>query len=633
MRNFRNDGSRATAPRAEAAARRLTVRGLAAGLVLLAAVGPAGAAGDPGQPPAPPTLGQPTLGPPLRLGVPQRITPLPQEPPAVVGPVKPADASSTGGATASDGTPILVDPLAPIDPDWAGPLTPEQGGFAQTLWQGTPRSLVVALVPRLGATSSPVLQGLTRRLLLSNAVAPGPRPADGMAGGAGGDEPADLVDLRLERLIDAGQVESANTVLGLVPARGDGEGLSRRRVDLAFLANDTKAACARVSEGVRRYKTPWWSRALIACQALSGDSAGAGLGIDLLREQKAPKDDAFETLVQAAGGRKVKLEHLANPSPIHLALLAAAKLPLPADALSSASPAVLLAWAGAEGAPLPQRLVAAERAAAFGALSLDRLRALYESVEITPEERANAISRAAAEKGSRGHALLYVAAKAQPIGSARAEVLQAMLAQSRKDGDFVLIGRVVAPLVLEMKPSMDLGWFAGDATRALLLTGHPAEARFWFAVADPETAQDLYPLARLAVGRDIAWDGKQLTAAVAAALKADSEGGARQAAIVLALLSAFDDPIGPADWGPLFARLPLASLDLPGAPIWFDLPRAAAAHRIGETVLLALLTAADGGKLTAQPTRLTRATEGLRAAGLEADARALAVEAALTAGF
>jgi hypothetical protein len=628
MRNSRNDG----APYGLTAA-----CGLAAGLLLLAAIAHAGAASDPAQPPTPQTLAPPTLGPPLRLGVPQRLAP-PQEPPAVVGPVKPADAPTTGGAATSDGNPIVIDPLAPIDPDWAGPLGPEKGGYAQTLWQGTPRSLVVALVPRLGKTSSPILQALTNRLLLSNAVAPGPRPPQGVMAdaapvdGAAG-EPVNLVDLRLERLIEAGQVDSANAVLALVPARGDGEAVARSRVDLAFLANDTKSACARVTEGVRHYKSPWWSRALIACQALSGNSAGAGLGLDLLREQKAPKDDGFETLVEAVGGRKVKLDRLANPSPIHLALLAAAKLPLPADALSSASPAVLLAWAGAEGAPPAQRLAAAERAAAFGALPLDRLRALYDKAEITPEERANAISRAAAEKGARAHAMLYVAAKAQPLGSARAEILQAMLAQSRKDGDLVLISRVIEPLVLEMKPSMDLGWFAGDATRVLLLTFHPAEARFWFAVADPETAHGLYPIARLAVGRDIAWDGKQLNAAIAAAIKADNDGGPRQAAIVLALLSAFDDPVGPADWGPLFARLPLASLDLPGAPVWFVLPRAAAGHRIGETVLLALVTAGEGGRLTAQPTRLARAAEALRAAGLEPDARALAIEAALTAGF
>ena len=611
MRNFRNDrptdGIIAVA------------RGFAAGLLLLVASA-AWAAGD-----APDLLAPPPLGPPLRLGVPQRPTPSPrQEPPAVVGPVKPA-----GSPASSDNGPIVIDPLAPIDPDWAGPLGPEQGGYAQTLWQGTPRSLVVALVPRLAATSSPVLQTLANRLLLSNAVAPGPRPPEGAAGDGVAGELASLVDLRVERLIDSGQVESANALLALVPARGMDEPLERRRVDLAFLANDVKPACARVTEGVRRYKTPWWSRALIACQALSGDSAGAGLGLDLLHEQKAPKDDAFETLVQAVGGHKVKLDRLPDPSPIHLALLAAAKLPLPADALSGASPAVLRAWAGAEAAPLPQRLVAAERAAAFGALPLDRLRALYAKVEIAPEERAHALSRATVEKGARGHALLYAAAKAQPLGSARAEILQAMLAQARKDGDLVLVSRIVEPLILEMKAGADLAWFAGDATRVLLLTGHPAEARSWFAVAEPDTAHGLFPLVRLAVGRDIAWDGKQLGAAIAAA--ADND--ARQAATVLALLSAFDEPVGPADWAPLFSRLPLVSLDLPGAPIWFDLPRAASGHRIGETVLLALVTAGEGGKLTAQPARLSRAIEALRAAGLEGDARALAIEATLTAGF
>jgi hypothetical protein len=625
MRNFRNDGP--------ANGLSAVARGFAAGLLLLVAVAPAGAASD-----APDPLASPPLGPPLRLAVPQRLMTPRQEPPAVVGPVKPvgvvpASDQPSRGPASSDSGPIVIDPLAPIDPDWAGPLGPEQGGYPQTLWQGTPRSLVVALVPRLAATSSPALQGLTNRLLLSNAVAPGSRPLEGAAADAAAREPANLVDLRVERLVEAGQVESANAVLALVPARGNDERLERRRVDLAFLANDVKSACARVAEGVRRDKSPWWSRALIACQALSGDSAGAGLGLDLLREQKAPKDDAFETLVQAVGGRKVKLDRLPDPSPVHLALLAAAKLPLPADALSGASPSVLRAWAGIEAAPPVQRLAAAERAAAFGALPLDRLRALYAKVEIAPEERANALSHAAAEKGARGHALLYAVAKAQPLGSARAEILQAMLAQARKDGDLVPIGRIIEPLVLEMKASADLGWFAGDATRVLLLTGHPAEARLWFAVAEPDAARGLFPLARLAVGRDIAWDGKQLDAAIAASANGDSDGGSRQAAIVLALLSAFDDPVGPADWAPLFSRLPLVSLDLPGAPIWLDLPRAAAGHRIGETVLLVLVTAGEGGKLTAQPARLARAIEALRAAGLEGDARALAIEATLTAGF
>jgi hypothetical protein len=607
MRNSRNDA--------------VTIRALLSVLLLFFAVDAAHAANE-----------LPPAGQPLRLGVPQRLTPL-QQPDAQspdaaspdarpgAGPVKPTGISGDQG-------PIEVAPLAPIDPDWAGPLTPDQGGFPLAMWQGTPQALVVAVVPRLAVTNSPVLQGLTKRLLLSNAIAPGPRPAAGQSA-----EQADLVELRIERLIAAGQVEAANAVLALVPNRGDGEALERRRVELAFLSNDAKAACARVGDDVRRFQSAWWSRALIACQALTGDQAGAGLGLDLLREQKAPKDDAFDALVQIVGGRKVKLERLPDPSPLHLALLAAGKQPLPADALAGASPAVLRAWAGAEGAPLPQRLAAAERAAAFGAFPLDQLRVLYEKVETTPEDRANALTRAASEKGARGHALLYVAARAQPLGTARAETLQAMLAQGRKDGDIVLVARTIEPLVLELKPGGDLAWFAGDAARVLLLGGRAAEARSWVAIAEPAAARALFPLARLAFGRDRPWDEKQLDEALDAVAKADGDSGPRQAATALALLSAFDEAVGPAQWAPLFARLPLASLDLPGAPIWFDLPRAAADHRVGESVLLALVTAGEGAKLTAQPTRLARAVEGLRGAGLDGEARSLAVEAMLAAGF
>jgi hypothetical protein len=134
----------------------------------------------------------------------------------------------------------------------------------------------------------------------------------------------------------------------------------------------------------------------------------------------------------------------------------------------------------------------------------------------------------------------------------------------------------------------------------------------------------------LALGRDgPAYDAKTL----AAALKVEDDAGAKQAALALALLQSLDEPIGPADWAPLAARLPLVSLDLPGAPVWFDLPRAAAAKRQGETVLLALVTVEEAGKLTPQPARLVRAIEALRQIGLDGDARALAVEAALAAGL
>ncbi len=59
----------------------------------------------------------------------------------------------------------------------------------------------------------------------------------------------------------------------------------------------------------------------------------------------------------------------------------------------------------------------------------------------------------------------------------------------------------------------------------------------------------------------------------------------------------------------------------------------ASGQSLGESVLTALLAAVSGDRLTSDPAALAQAVAGLRAAGLDADARRLAVEAALDSGI
>src|SRR5690349_454642 len=94
--------------------------------------------------------------------------------------------------------------------------------------------------------------------------------------------------------------------------------------------------------------------------AITRTSGGTG--------RNAPRDQVFDVLIDAVGGHAGKIEHMPDATPIRVALLAAAKLPLPADALQSADPAVLRAWATNANVPAERRLAAAERAAALGAL-------------------------------------------------------------------------------------------------------------------------------------------------------------------------------------------------------------------------------------------------------------------------
>jgi hypothetical protein len=567
-------------------------------------------------------------GPPQRLAPPQRLTPLPAPRPAE--PAAIPEEASPGTPTAPAASPLVreggikIDALAPVDPDWTGILEQNQGALPPTMWQGTPRGFVSELVPRLPVTTTPAVQELERRLLLSTAAAPE---------GKDEAEKPGLLARRIERLVALGQVEAADSVLKSVPGRRD-EGLDRTRIELRLLQNDRDGACSAVEDGVKRYQGAWWDRALIACQTLRGEHAKATLGLSLLREQKAPADPTFDALVERAGGRGGKAPALGDLSPLHFALLRAGKGPLPSELAAVARPAVLRSVALDGGAPLPLRLAAAERALAFGALPPATLRELYGKMEPSPEDRAEPQSRAAAERSARGRALLFEAARTQPNPSAKAELLRAYLEQSRGAGVYFGAVRAAEPLLLEVKPSPELAGFAGEATRAFLALRRPAEAVAWLGAADPDTARPLQPLARIAFGRGAPqWDARTLGAAIDSWLKRDGEAGPRQAVLALTLLAALDEPVGPADWTPVLAKaLPSGTGPQP-APLFVELPKAAAARRVGETVLLATLLLGDGERVTVQPLPLAAAVGALKAAGFENEARAAALEAALAAGL
>jgi hypothetical protein len=100
------------------------------------------------------------------------------------------------------------------------------------------------------------------------------------------------------------------------------------------------------------------------------------------------------------------------------------------------------------------------------------------------------------------------------------------------------------------------------------------------------------------------------------------------------LASTLGEPLAPADW----ARLPAAAwtvADPPSPPpaAWLDLAEGAQAKRIGETALAAIMVASPAGTLSVDPVAPFSTVSGLKQVGLAADARRLAVEAALAAGL
>ncbi|MFQ5785570.1 MAG: hypothetical protein ACE5H8_12210 [Alphaproteobacteria bacterium] len=529
-----------------------------------------------------------------------------------------------------------VNKVQAIDPEAVGLYEEAEGGFGFDMWRGSSRPLIERLLPHLPAgVSSRAIDRLDRRLLLSTAAPPeGPRGTS-------------LLALRIERLAAMGAGVETNHLLRAAPPGLHHEALARARLDALLLTADYVGACAEARDLVRRDHVPYWDKVLIFCQALAGQHDAAALGVALLRESGNEPEPAFLALLRAmAGESDVDLSDLRRPTALHLAMLNAAHAPVPAVAVAAADPAIARAIAFSANTPLDLRLRAAERAEALGALPVETLAEVYASVPFTSEELANPLSRAADDTGPFGRALLYQALARQVVPAARAEVLRAFWKSGRASGGwggFATAARITLEALSTLTPSPELVWIADDAARALLAAGRFAAARAWFDLAEAQAgasaeaaaaAAALWPLVMLVDDTGaLPWDSARLAAWRKTQAGLSPVDRRLNEALLFALFDALGEP------APIEAQLPL--LDGPlrrwsqtlVPVLWRQLRTAAAAGRVGETVLLALIALDPGVPEPPGPLALAGAISALRRVGLGTEARALALETALARGL
>ena len=565
-------------------------------------------------------------------GAPVRLTPPPPAgaapapaPPTLPLPNLPGRVLPGGG--------VQIDTLSSVDPDSAGALTEDNGGFGAALWEGTDRALVDVLLPRLPVnTASSAMRDLMRRLLLSTTAAP-----------QGPSQSGDLVALRVGLLADMGDFSGVNALLDATPARNLNDKMMRVESDARLLANDIARACALATAQIQTQDNSYWQKAFIFCQALAGEHDKSALGVALLREA-GEEDPVFFILVEAlASGVAATLESLPDPSPLHLAMARAAKSQLPADVISTDRPGVLRTIAISPNAPVEIRLEAAERAEASGALPVDALRQLYTSIPFSDEDLANPLTKAEAESGPLSRALLYRTSIIQTVPTAQAEAVARALALAREGGRYASTVRAFLPVLKRIGPSTELVWFAPEAVRALMIGGLPEAAENWlgllrasalFNAESKAVLGALMPVARLALSTEpwspdmlgIWWEGEK-----------DRDGARERAALLYTLFEALGEPVPQPLWQALFDGPDRTTVAMPHPALWYRLANASGAGdgpaRVGETILLSLLAIGEGGPGQADPVILKRVLTSLGAIGLEKEARSLAVEAALSAGL
>ena len=608
-------------------------------LACLAAGGLASAADN--KPGAPSTSGWTTqVGEPLRL-VPgprnsdprkqQRTAPDPK-PPADRGvsrELSPADPPGRRGDISVESA-----TLGEIDADSVGLLDADKGGLGTAMWRGTERRVVERLLPIVpGTLKSATLRKLAIRLLLSRASAPP---------GKSGEK--SLLAIRVERLVALGDQSGAIALLQAGPPPAGNEVMNRAEVETRFNNNDNAGACTRVREASAAFTGAYWQKAMAYCLALSGEFERASMVSDILRESaEAEGDDLFYALLDTLGGEGgPTVDSLPNPTGLQVSMLRAANVKLPADVIDTERLALLRTAAFSPNAELDVRLQAAERLVVYRAVEPGEIADLYNSVPFTKDELADPLRFAKQSWGPRGRALLIRAVTLTSEPRAKAKLLKRAWVLAREQGGVETLLWASKPALMSLKPVDALIDEARDIAWGLFATGQHARGMEWFNLAvansqaNPRAARavnTLWPVAQLADTKgEMIWDETQLDLWWNDLNKAQPKAARATATMVYSLLESLGKQVSGAAWSKLVGRPGARATQAPDAALWKALGDASENGRVGETVLYALIALGAGGEDARSPISVGAVVGALRKVGLEAEARGIALEAAIAAG-
>ena len=551
-----------------------------------------------------------------------------------VGTAGPVQAQETGAPTRIDrGDPddrparqptVRIEELGPPGAGSIGILADRTGGLGAELWRDASLREVVAQLAQLPAANrSPMLHDLQRRLLLTVALPPA------------GNAKTGFTQARLHALLRMGALR--DTIELAARARIEAQEpfpVIRAR----FLSGDSKAACAAVA-AVGSGVTPFIEQARIACHVLNGHGERAEIALRLLHEQGAPPPRPFERAVLAAAtGRAPRT--LAKPFALTLALLRHSKARLKSADFKPLSTGALIAFSANRKLNRGLRIRALERASMQGAPVHRELAALYAGVRAPAKEIAEAPATRLRDFDSRARTRLYLAARSAKDRSRRLRILAAWwrlaagAAARGDDGAEMLAARQTVPFLGNIDPSPDSQDHAAHIARAWFATGRNAQALAWYRFLKTAPFRNPADLHRITVPAMLAGRSTPATAdTVKSWIGFKRWTDKKSAAAHLADLKALLDGLGRLDDIPRVWRRETpeerAVARKAGAGRDAALFNAAAAGRRGLTILR-VLTLVNGRPLRRVPRRLLRdAIFGLRAVGLDREARQLAIEAAL----
>ena len=539
--------------------------------------------------------------------------------------VTPAAPSSTGAVSRSG---IESEALRPPSADASGVLSSAQGGFSKRLWEGTSLALVRQLIPQLpGALTekgSRVAHDMQRRLLLSSAEPP--------AGAISGLTPS-LATLRAEQLWTMGDAQSAGRLVDSIAGSSGEPRLNRLGLEGALLTDNLSGACDRANRSIGDDPRQLVAKTNVLCKFRFGQIAEGNLALDLLREAKAV-DSAFVAAAEVVSGlppvpaNKIKITTL---EPEHVAAFNTAGQSLPDSVLNKITPMMAQAVALSPGNDPVLRVQAGEIAEAAGLLSVDTLKDIYRTLEVSAADLADAMNRT---KTPTGRALIWRAVQETPDNAMKVQLALRAIQSAEARGQGAAAMRLFAQDLSTIRAEPTLSGEAGTVALTLLANGFFEQSRPWMELlrssGNSGEARRLWPLYAVYATKPGEPIPEHQIAEWRANLSREKPSvTARRTAVVLGVLAGLGGKLPETVW---LDAVEAPASSVPAALLTLT-QTAALEGRIGGVVLPLLVMIGDTPLDKISPVVLSEAISTLSVVGQNTDAQNLAVEAILANGL
>ena len=365
--------------------------------------------------------------------------------------------------------------LKDIDANTVGTITEDEGGLGYDMWSGSERNIIQNYLKNLPINKeSDTAIELIKKLLLSNAKVP---KSNGEI---------DLILIRINKLIELGDFDNAKSLIDLVNKK-DNEEILIKQTEINLSLNNFDLACSNIEEERKSFKQNlFWRKVEIFCQILNGKTNKANLSLSLLKEEKNFNDENFLKIIDSLIYKdESNDESLVNLNLLNLVMTRVANINIKESYVLNDDPLLLTMIYRMPNAPIKLRIEAIEKSKKLLNLPIETIEEIYNSYDLKAKDKKISLDDNIL-LGSETQSILFQMAIAEDDEEKKAKIIQKSLELASINGNFTLISKLNLNSLLEIKPSKKLSWFSNYAAKSLLISNKKEEAMKWYEISKKE---------------------------------------------------------------------------------------------------------------------------------------------------